>query len=105
MFCPRCGKEINDYAALCLNCGCPTEGINLSINDKPSFWFAFTGFFFPIVGLILFLVYGKRQPLRANSAGKGALIRVFVNIVLTVILVLLYATVLSVAQSYPAPLQ
>ena len=39
------------------------------------------GFFIPIVGLILFLVWKNEMPVRAKSAGIGALIGVIVEIV------------------------
>ena len=42
--------------------------------DAPSGGFAVLGFFFPIVGLILYLVWNDRTPLKARSVGKGALI-------------------------------
>ncbi|MCL2489302.1 MAG: hypothetical protein FWF36_01025 [Propionibacteriaceae bacterium] len=64
--------------------------------DAPSGGFAVLGFFFPIVGLILFLVWNDRTPLRAKSAGKGALISVIVYAgigILAVIISLIAAAV------------
>ena len=52
--------------------------------------FAILGFFIPIIGLILFLIYEGKKPKRAKSAGKGALIGFITRIVLTIILVILY---------------
>ena len=48
------------------------------------------GFFIPIVGLILFLIYEGKKPKRAKSVGKGALIGFITKIVLSIILVILY---------------
>ena len=48
------------------------------------------GFFIPIVGLILFLIYEGKKPKRAKSAGKGALIGFITKIVLSIILAILY---------------
>ena len=56
--------------------------------DAPSFGYAVLGFFFPIVGLILFIVWKDQYPLRSKSAGKGALISVIVNAALGVLAVL-----------------
>lgn len=53
--------------------------------DAPSAGFAVLGFFFPLVGLILFLVWNDRTPLKAKSAGKGALIGVCVSAGLAVL--------------------
>ena len=39
------------------------------------------GFFFPLIGLILYLVWKNELPLRARSCGKGALIGVIVQAV------------------------
>ena len=46
-----------------------------------SFGWAVLGFFIPIVGLILFLVWGKTRPEDAKAAGKGALISVIISVV------------------------
>ena len=41
--------------------------------DGPSGGFAVLGFFIPMVGLILYIVWNSTLPFRARSAGKGAL--------------------------------
>ena len=53
--------------------------------DASSFGFAVLGFFFPLVGLILFLVWKDQYPLRSKSAGKGALIGVISEVALSII--------------------
>ena len=73
-FCSKCGKELNDEAAICLNCGCAQEGVRPKENDSKSFGFGVLGFFFPLVGLILWLIWRDEAPLRARSVGLGALI-------------------------------
>lgn len=55
--------------------------------DAPSGGMAALGFFFPIVGLILYLVWKAEKPLRARSAGKGALIGVIVYVALCILTV------------------
>lgn len=37
MFCQKCGKEINDDAAVCIHCGCSTGGVNASKNGNVAF--------------------------------------------------------------------
>jgi len=59
--------------------------------DAPSAGFAVLGFFIPIVGLILWLVWKDNTPLKAKSAGKGALIGFIVSIVLTILIFVAYA--------------
>ena len=71
----------------------PTSHNKSSTNvskDSSSFTFAILGFFIPIVGLILFLIYEEKKPKRAKSAGKGALIGFITKIVLSIVLVILY---------------
>jgi len=63
--------------------------------DAPSFGFATLGFFFPVVGLILFLVWRDQTPLKSRSAGKGALIGVITGVVLTILMYVILFVVMS----------
>jgi len=88
-FCTHCGAEINEDAVICVKCGCsvknkPNTGITVNAGteqDKPNFGFAFLGFCIPLVGLILFLTWKDKTPLKAKSCGKGALIGFIINLV------------------------
>lgn len=96
MFCSKCGKEINDEAYVCPFCGCLT-GKNASpqkAGDAPNTGAAVLGFLIPVVGLILYLVWKDQTPLKAKSAGKGALIGTIVSIVLGIIYGILVAAVI-----------
>lgn len=76
MYCKNCGRNVDDTSLYCNNCGARIDNksdANVS-EDSSSFGFAILGFFIPIVGLILFLIYEGKKPKRAKSAGKGALI-------------------------------
>lgn len=86
MFCSNCGREIDNRAAVCIHCGTPVGRFYQKPEDAPSGGFAAIGFFIPLVGLILFLVYHDTRPLRAKSAGKGALIGFIVKIVIYITL-------------------
>ena len=90
MYCKNCGKIIDDSATYCINCGTKFDNNINETDDRSSFGFAILGFFIPIVGLILFLIYEGKKPKRAKSAGKGALIGFITKIVLSIILVILY---------------
>lgn len=84
MFCKHCGKRLDDNAAVCPHCDVPT-GVQGKIphpSDRPEFGYAAIGFFIPLVGLILYLVWKAEYPLKAKSCGKGALISVIVEFVL-----------------------
>lgn len=49
--------------------------------DSGSFGWAVLGFFIPLVGLILYLVWKDSKPNSAKSAGRGALVSVIISIV------------------------
>lgn len=78
-YCSKCGKEIFDEAVICPYCGCSVSSSEK--NDASSFGWAFLGFLIPIVGLILYLVWKDKTPLKAKSAGKGALIGFIVSFI------------------------
>ena len=91
MFCSRCGKEIDDKAVICVHCGCSVGNTISKPDDAPSSGFAVLGFFIPLVGLILYLIYNEsNRPLRAKSAGKGALIGFIVRVAIYIISGIIY---------------
>ncbi len=90
-FCPKCGSAQgapNQYQYQR-----PVQQIDP--NDSDSIGWAILGFLFPLVGLILFLVWSSNRPKSAKMAGMGALISVIFGIVFTIILVIVYAFLLS----------
>lgn len=91
MYCKNCGRIVDDTSSYCNNCGArivnkPNADVS---EDNSNLGFAILGFFIPIVGLILFLIYEEKKPKRAKSAVKGALIGFITEIVLAIILVIL----------------
>lgn len=85
MFCRSCGKEIPEGTRFCPNCGASQNDTpSANPNDTGSAGWAVLGFFIPLVGLILYLVWKDTQPKNANQAGKGALIFVIVAAVIFV---------------------
>ena len=89
VFCTGCGKALALDEKFCSACGKerPTPVASAQptyqqpvypqmgyVQDAPSGGMTALGFFFPIVGLILYLVWKDQTPLKAKSAGKGALI-------------------------------
>lgn len=60
----------------------PEDPQQQQTNDIPSALIKVLSFFFPLVGLILFLVWRDQKPLSAKAAGKWAIIGVVVIVVL-----------------------
>lgn len=91
MYCKNCGRSVDDTSSYCNNCGARIDNKpNAYVSeDNSNLGFAIFGFFIPIVGLILFLIYEEKKPKRAKSAVKGALIGFITEIVLAIILVIL----------------
>jgi hypothetical protein len=88
MFCSKCGKEIHPDAVVCIHCGCAVKNNTApaaAAGDAPNTGFAVLGFLIPLAGLILYLVNKDTYPLKAKSAGKGALIGFIVGIVFSII--------------------
>ena len=58
------------------------------------------GFFIPIVGLILYLVWKDEKPKSAKRAGQGALVSVIIYVIIMVIyLIVMFAALGSVVSS------
>lgn len=70
--------------------------------DTGSFGWGVLGFFFPIVGLILYLVWKYERPMDARIAGKGALISVIVNAVIVIFSIILVSCIAAAAVNSPA---
>lgn len=86
-YCAHCGSPVDDNAVVCVKCGCSVDGNEANTravakDDAPSAGFAVLGFFFPLIGLILYLVQRDTHPQQAKSAGKGALIGFIVSFVI-----------------------
>ncbi len=124
MFCRNCGKQLNDGDKFCPACGTsiasannaehtsenfppvrenPTPAQNNNVQnalrpgDSASVGWAFLGFFIPIVGLILYLIWKQDYPVKAHSAGKGALVSVVVGVVCSIILTILISCITCAA--------
>ncbi|MBR5233970.1 MAG: zinc-ribbon domain-containing protein [Clostridia bacterium] len=117
MFCTSCGKEFQNDMNFCPYCGTPAAGngqntqnynngyyqqpygngqyygnqppygYNPPVPDVPSAGFNALGFFIPIVGLILYLVWKDTTPKRAKAVGKWALISFIIGFVFYIIMV------------------
>jgi hypothetical protein len=59
------------------------------VNDSGSIGWGVLGFFIPLVGLILFLVWKDTKPKSAKAAGIGALISVGVGVLFYIIIAII----------------
>ncbi|MBP5242245.1 MAG: zinc ribbon domain-containing protein [Clostridia bacterium] len=106
MYCKHCGQEISDNVNFCPICGGainsqtptqPQQPVNTNPNpDKPSGVYAFWSFIFPLIGLFLFLMWRDQFPLRAKSAGGGALASVVFSIILTFVIIIVALVTVSI---------
>lgn len=103
-YCSHCGAQIDDNAVICVKCGCSVAPNNTTPQDAPSAGFAVLSFFFPVVGLILWLVWMNTSPLKAKSCGKGALIGVIAWVVLWLIYAVIIGTLLGSIIGGAAPI-
>lgn len=78
-FCKNCGQPIDDKAYICPHCGTKV------VSDVPSVGLKVLCFFFPIIGLILYIVKNKEQPVSAKAYGIMAIIGFCVGLALSVI--------------------
>ena len=90
-YCPNCGTENNNSGAFCSNCGNSlsdksNQSQTQSYNDIPSNGMNILGFFLPMIGLILYAVWLKDFPKKANSIGKWSLIGFILNFILIVVI-------------------
>lgn len=87
-FCKTCGKEVNENQAVCLSCGASLE-TKPAVIDNGGFGWSLLGFCFPLIGLILYLVWKDEKPITSLAVGKGALISVILSVVLYVLYIIL----------------
>ncbi len=105
-YCSKCGKEINEDAVFCEYCGYKLNEVKeddeneIDPNDAPSTGLAILCFLYPIIGLILYLIWNESSPLKAKSCGKGALIGVIVSAVVSVLSTIIYFIAIMALSSY-----
>lgn len=93
MFCRQCGHEVESRDKICSYCGANIQPEVSSFRkevpvDEGSFGWAILGFFVPIIGLILFIIWRDEKPKSSKQAGVGALVSVILNVVMVIIIVI-----------------
>lgn len=79
MFCRNCGKEIDDRAVFCVNCGCAVKDELNRPDDVPSIGLNILSFVIPIVGLVLYAVHYKETPNKAKSMMTWAIVSMIIG--------------------------
>ena len=105
MYCQNCGAKIEQGAEYCSSCGNSIKNnsngnVEVSNSTSSSIGWGILGFFIPIVGLVLFLVWKQERPKDSKAAGIGALISIIAYIVLIIIFMLISAMIISASSSY-----
>lgn len=90
MYCKNCGKEIFPDQNICSNCGAQQQPIQEK--DSGGFGYGVLGFFFPFIGLILFLVLRESKPNTAKAVGIGALAGEITKALLFILLIVIQVT-------------
>lgn len=93
MFCKYCGNEITQDDNFCSSCGNKLKDDLISQydnTDSMSIGWGILGFFIPVAGLVLFLVWQNSKPNSAKAAGIGALISVILSIIFTIIYAVMF---------------
>ena len=103
MFCKKCGSQLPENTVICPSCGTVAEAETQQPyayapqkpldNGSVGWWFL--GFFFPLIGLVLFLVWRNDKPLSAKRAGWGALVGVIVSVVFSILFSFVFAALFA----------
>ena len=95
-YCSKCGAEINEDAVICLKCGCNVGSTRKVIEkDEPNTGLNILAFFFPLIGLMMWLVWKTDYPIKAQSIGKTALISFVISVVFSIIIGCAYGAILG----------
>lgn len=87
--CPKCKSTIDDSFNVCPYCGhnlrerqTGTQTVKEDPEESQLLW-GLLGFFIPVAGLVLYLVWQTERPLAAKAAGTGALISIIAGAVMS----------------------
>jgi len=107
-YCKHCGQEIEDDATFCPNCGSrvsdystdysyksnstrnyssPTSSHKTYESEATAAALGILGFFVPLVGLILFIIWKDTNPKYSKAAGIGALISAIMQLLYVIIII------------------
>ena len=90
MFCYNCGKELDEKAVVCPNCGVEQKKSHSKDHEGAllCFLYGLLGFFIPAAGIVLYLVWSNDEAnhhmIAAKSAAVGTLLAVIVGLFVSV---------------------
>ena len=98
-YCRNCGKEIEDSASFCPDCGAsqntnnntsqpPFQTANAAVSDEGGILWGLLGCCIPVVGLILYLIWKNERPRTAKAAGIGALVSVGISVLYYIVVLM-----------------
>ena len=96
MYCKHCGSEMDEQTKICTNCNRVDDVViyekehKKEVKDSGNFGYSVLGFFVPIAGLILYLVWKEEQPKNAKKSLNGAITYLIVNVAMTIIGLIIY---------------
>ena len=98
MFCKNCGKEVDDRAVVCPNCGVQLAEMDSNKSSNETCTMAIVGFilsfFVSIAGLICSII-GYKKCKEENLNGKGlAIAGIIISVASMVLVVILYVIVI-----------
>ncbi len=88
MYCSQCGSKVDDNALFCPYCGArlvPRQANPLQVQEEGCIAWSILGFFLPLVGVILYIMWIETRPNTAKSVGKGIMSFVVVMFLLIII--------------------
>ncbi|MFW5894837.1 MAG: zinc ribbon domain-containing protein [Bacillota bacterium] len=108
-YCPSCGSKLDKDYTLCPHCGENLEElesnertyekerttntyskpVDYRLNGMETFVWGLVGFFIPLLGLIIYIMWRTEKPEIAGAVGTGALI----SVVITMLLIMFVATI------------
>ena len=106
-YCSKCGTEVDFNTQYCPKCGAPQSTSSYQPApqrsadpyDSGSIGWFILGFFVPLVGFILYLVWASDRPKSAKMSGLGALVGILLSVVFSVI----YFAILMSLMSSSSP--
>ena len=97
-YCSKCGAEISEEAVICVKCGCQvakTQKVNEA--DEQNTGLNVLAFFFPLIGLIMWLLWKTEYPIKAKGIGKSALISCIISAVVSLVILIIYGALIGSA--------
>lgn len=101
MYCSKCGTKLSENSLFCSECGASVNEVSNSQSasvkkeSNDVFGWGVLGFFIPIAGLILYLIWKEERPNASKAAGLGALICVILNVAICILFFLIFFIALA----------